>query len=120
VITEWSSIDQFGIPKRLQRQIHRAILADRTQRTTDVGETIKYLLSCDKLREAWRVLKAWYRHWSGRASQPSKTDLEELKEEYISLLAEHSPTGDPIPILVAPFRINESIPTDEEIGKSVG
>jgi hypothetical protein len=73
----------------------------------DFGEAIKSVLSCDKLQEVCCVLKAWYRHSSGRESQPSKTDLEELKEEYSSLLAEHSPTGEPIPILVAPFIIND-------------
>jgi hypothetical protein len=36
------------------------------------------------------------------------------------LLANKLPMGEPIPVLVAPFNIIDSIPSDQEIGRAAG
>jgi hypothetical protein len=65
-------------------------------------------------------LQAWYKHARGRASCPSKTDLQKLHTEYSKLLVNKSSTGEPIPIMINPYSIDDSIPMDTEIGKAVG
>jgi hypothetical protein len=105
---------------RLHRLIRRAIRADRKRRTEDAGKSIEDLSDHNKLQDAWRALQAWYKHAGGRASCPSKTDLQKLQTEYSELLANKPSTGEPIPIMINPYSIDDSIPTDTEIGKSVG
>jgi hypothetical protein len=106
--------------KRLKRQIHRAIRADRKKRTKDVGQSIEVLLGQNDLRGAWRTLKTWYRHASGRTTKPSRVDLAELQTEYGKLFANQPSTGDPIPVLVAPFEVNDMTPADKEITAAAG
>jgi hypothetical protein len=43
-----------------------------------------------------------------------------LQTEYGELFANQPSTGDPIPVLVAPFEFNDMNPTDKEIGAAVG
>jgi hypothetical protein len=43
-----------------------------------------------------------------------------LQTEYGELFANQLSTGDPNPVLVAPFEVNDMNPTDKEIGAAVG
>jgi exonuclease III len=104
----------------LKRQIHRSMKVDRKRRTEDVGASIEELLCRGKVRGAWSTLKAWYKHASGRTSHPSKKDLKILQTDYGELLANKPPAGEPIPILVSPFDVDDSIPSEAEIEKAVG
>jgi hypothetical protein len=106
--------------KRLTRQIHRAIRADRKKRTHDVRQLIEVLLGQHNLCGAWRTLKVWYRHASGRTNKPSRVDLAELQTEYGELFANQPSTGDQIPVLVSPFEVNDMNPTDKETGAALG
>jgi hypothetical protein len=106
--------------KRLKQQIHRSILDDRKKRTNCVRQSIEVLLSQHNLRGAWRTIKTWYHHASGRTTTPSRVDLAELQTEYGVLFANQSSTGYPIPVSVAPFEVNDMTPTDKEIGEAVG
>jgi hypothetical protein len=112
----WRLVDRTGALRqsiserennRLQRLIHRSIQADRKERTERVGQEIEELLSQGKVQVAWHTLKAWYKDASGRAAHPSRQDLHQLKTEYGDLLANKPTQGDPIPVLVAPFRVDE-------------
>jgi hypothetical protein len=94
--------------------------SDRKRRTEDVGTLIEELLCRGKVRGTWSALKAWYKHASGRTSRPSKKDLKILQTDYGELLANKPPAGKPIPILVSPFNIDDSIPSEAESEKVVG
>jgi hypothetical protein len=93
---------------------------DRKERTERVGREIEELLGQGKVQGAWHTLKAWYRHASGRATHPSRQDLHQLKTEYGDLLANKQTQGDLIPVLVAPFRVDDNMPTEKEINREVG
>jgi hypothetical protein len=43
-----------------------------------------------------------------------------LQTEYGELFTNQPSTGYPIPVLVAPFEVNDMTPTDKEIGATVG
>jgi hypothetical protein len=94
--------------------------ADRKRRTEDVGASIEELLYRGKVRGVWSTLKAWYKHASGRTSHPSKKDLKILQTDYGELLTNKPPAGEPISILVSPFDVDDSIPSEAEIEKVVG
>ena len=51
-------------------------------------------------------------HWP---SAPSFADVQSILDEYCDLYSQEAPPGDPIPVLVAPFDINDDIPMEEEI-----
>jgi hypothetical protein len=104
----------------LHRQIRQALTADRKRRTEDAGKSVDDLLSRNKLLGAWRALQAWYKYAGGRTTYPSKTDIQKLQTEYSELLTNKPPVGEPLPVLVDPFRIIDYIPSDQEIGKAVG
>jgi hypothetical protein len=128
--TTWQMIDgraairknyksQCIIVRRLSRRIAKAIKADRKQRTKNAGEAIEYMLKRDNLKWAWSALNAWYKHADGRGSKPSRDDLDKLEAEYNSLYRRGNPPGDPVPVLVAPFYVDDGVPLEGEIADTV-
>jgi hypothetical protein len=93
---------------------------DRKRRTKDVGTSIEEPLCPGENRGALSALKSWYKHASARKSHPSKKDPNTLQTDYGELLANRPPACEPIPILVSPFNIDDSIPSEAEIEKAVG
>jgi hypothetical protein len=117
--TTWQMIDRWAairenyksqciIVRRLSRRIAKAIKADRKQRTKNAGQAIEYMLKKYNLKGAWSALKAWYRD-----------DLDKLEVEYTSLHRRGNPPGDPVPVLVAPFDVDDGVPLEGEIADTV-
>jgi hypothetical protein len=77
------------------------------------------LLKKDNLKGARSTLKAWYMHAEGRGSKPSCDDLYKLEVEYTSLYRRGNPPGEPVPVLVAPFDVDDGVPLEGEIADTV-
>ena len=60
-------------------------------------------------------MKGWYRVTEDRAPKPCHESMEKQTKEREELYAKVPPPGDPIPINVDPFEINDAIPEDAEI-----
>jgi hypothetical protein len=71
------------------------------------------------LKGAWRSLQTWYRHASGKVSKPSRADLESTEAEFKALYTQKAPPGDPIPVCVAPFEIDNNVPDERKIADTV-
>ena len=98
----------------------QAFATDRKRRTVAAGEHIEQLLAQDQLSEAWKGLKAWYRHHGDFPPKPAREDLEVITIEREALYAEQPPPGEPIPITIpAPFDVPDGIFDDEEIAVAV-
>jgi exonuclease III len=105
--------------RKLLRKISKGIKADRKERTKKAGESIEILLETCNLKGAWRSLQAWYKHASGKGSKPSHADLESTSAEFQALYTQKTPPGDPIPICVAPFEIDDNVSDERKIADIV-
>jgi hypothetical protein len=103
----------------LSRKISKGIKSDQKERTQKAGESIEILLETGNLTGAWRPPQAWYKHASGKGSKPSRADLEATSAEFQVLYTQKAPPGDPIPICVAPFEIDDNVPDEREIADTV-
>jgi hypothetical protein len=105
--------------RKLSRNISKGIKADRNIRTQKAGESIDILLETGNLKGAWRSLQAWYKHVSGKGSKPFRVDLEATSVDFQALYTQKTPPGDPIPICVAPFEIDDNVPDEREIADTL-
>jgi hypothetical protein len=105
--------------RKLSRKISKGIKADRKERTQKAGESIEILLETSNLKGARKSLQAWYKYASGKVSKSSRADLESTSMEFQALYTQKAPPGNPIPICVAPFEIDENVPDEGEIADTV-
>jgi len=101
--------------RQLHREVKASVTRDRVRRTEAAAEDIGKKLDDEDVQGAWGRLKAWYKHAGDRPCAPSRVDLKAVSDEYQALYEKESPPGEPIPVLVAPFDINDDIPTEDEI-----
>ena len=71
------------------------------------------------LKEAWRCLKGWYSTATNKAPKPCYSSMKKQTEEREELYRKVAPPGDPIPINVEPFDIDDSVPEDAAIREVV-
>ena len=105
--------------RQLHREVKASVQRDRVRRTEAAAEDIGKKLDDEDVQGAWSRLKAWYKHAGDRPCAPSRADLKAVSDEYHALYEKESPPGEPIPVLVAPFDINDDIPTEDEIERHV-
>ena len=65
-------------------------------------------------REAYTILKRWYRHVSVQALNPSGTDMETFRGDFYTLYQreEPHPPGLPLATHVDPEKVNDEIPLE--------
>ena len=97
------------------RRVQASLKADRAQRATDVADNIQLQLSEGNLKEAWHFLQGWYRDAEDRPPKPCHNTMDAQTIEREKLYAKVEPPGEPIPINVEPFAINDATPTEAEI-----
>ena len=110
----WHSRQQARV---LSRQINQSLKADRRRRAEEAATQIGECLNGDNsdLQGAFDILKRWHRHASARPPKPSRQDLTKLSTEYRALHSRQNPPGLPVPPNVAPFPINDAVPSEAEI-----
>ena len=85
----------------------------------EAGTAIEAALASNDAKEAWNRLQTWYRQAEDRPPKPSRQDLGKVTDEYANLCTGSTPPGEPIPVMVAPLDIDDSVPGDDEIGDAV-
>ena len=105
--------------RRLSRSIHQSFRDDRKERAARAGADIEAALTAGKLQDSWKMMQAWYREASDRPQLPSRGDLAAVTLERQDLYSRRTPPGDPIPVLVEPFDVVDTVPSEEEIAAAV-
>ena len=105
--------------RQLNRKVKAGLNIDRAQRATDTAEAMELRLREWEPKEAWRLLKGWYRTVEDRAPKPCYQSMERQTRERVELYTKVQPPGDPIPINIDPFAINDEVPTDAEVREVV-
>ena len=99
-----------------QLDLQRHLLnLDRTKRAANVVSNIEGNWELGDLKEAWRYLKGWYTTALGRPPKPCHNSMDKQTVEREELYRKVFPPGDPIPINVGTFDLDDSIPEDAEI-----
>ena len=97
------------------RKVQAGLKQDRRKRASDAGARIEQKLGEGDLKEAWRGLKGWYSAVEERAPKPCYLSMQKQTNERVALYGKVDPPGEPIPINIDPFTINDAIPTEPEI-----
>ena len=105
--------------RRLQRRIWASLRADRSVRAARVGDAIEQELAGGNVQEAFRHLKGWYTEAAAKAPPPCYLQLERQTADREELYRRRDPPGEPIPIHVEPFDVNDEVPPDGEIRAAV-
>jgi hypothetical protein len=71
------------------------------------------------IRGAYMAINGWWKEWGGRALTRNREDLPKVSNDFQVLYTASPPTGDPIPTLVRPDPVDDSIPTKDEIVDAV-
>jgi len=101
----------------LRKAIRKKVRRDRAIRLALTGNEIQTHLDADDPKEAWRLVKVWYRH-QAHTPPPTKMDLSNIGRDYRNLYTRQEPPGEPIRGLVS-YDIPDGIPDGEEIGSAV-
>jgi hypothetical protein len=100
---------------KLEREKRRLLRRDRRNRVKRVSLLATSYLEAGQLRNAYDVIRGWYRQRSGNIPKPTNHDLERISQEYASLYSAIPLSNDPLPINVEPSCINDNPPTEDEI-----
>ena len=60
-------------------------------------------------------MKAWYKNFTGVRFKPTQQELDSIRIEFEELLSVHPSAGDPLPIHVDKFAVNDEVPDETEI-----
>ena len=105
---------------RPHRQSGAALHNNWRDRTARVGENIVTKLAGGNVQEAFRHLQGWYRAASETQSKPCYHTIERQTSERVNLYAWRQSPGDPLPQHLTPIKINNDVPTDDEIWTVAG
>jgi Reverse transcriptase (RNA-dependent DNA polymerase) len=114
----WSetSVDELEqLRRQLGRKIRFLLRRDRQQRVEKVSIKIEQQLLNKNIHQAYEIFRGWYRDFSGVRIKPTQQNIHKIRQDFTSLLSYHISSGEPLPIHVAPFAVNDNIPTAEEI-----
>jgi len=101
--------------KALGKDIQRSLCRDRRKRAELVSQQAQAHYTAGRFHEAYRTIRGWYRRYGSRPTKPTKPDMKDIEQTYTALYAKRPPIGDPLPILVSPFMVNDEIPSEDEI-----
>ena len=107
--------------RRLSRAIAARLKGDIKRRVETAGAEVETLLGADppNPREAWRRLKGWYKAAANRAPPPARATLEQITAERVNLYSYVPYPGEHIPVTVRPVKVDDSVPTEDEIEEAV-
>jgi len=97
----------------LHKAIHKHIKQDRAIRLQTTGTEIETHLDAEDPREAWRLVKVWYRK-NAKATPPTPADLAAMGKAFKELYTPRPSPGEPIRGLVT-YAIPDMIPDHDKI-----
>ena len=93
--------------------------ADIKRRTKTAAAEIDACLEDQDLQGGWFKLNLWMKHRGDKAFRPSFEDMTKLTDEMEDMHKRVDPQEEPIPTLMAPYEIDDSVPTEDEITLAV-
>merc|ERR1711906_12899 len=126
----WAAVDERAARKnagtltrrmgrKLTRRIRRMLGEDRVERARRAGEKAVLLREEGKEKEAWAVVKGWYRQATEKPSKPCHRTMARQTKEREDLYARREPPGDPIPCNVSRPPLAYGAPSDSELRMAV-
>ena len=100
---------------QLKKDIRRSLKNDRRARADAAATAAESLLARGKVEEAYSSIKGWYKVASGRPPKPDFRDAAETRAEYETLFTDMPPSGNPIPLCMEKFQINDDPPSEDEV-----
>ena len=100
---------------KLGREKRRLLRRDRRRRATGVSLLACSYLEAGDIRNAYDVIRGWYRKRGGHTPKPTIHDLDQVSKEYARLYSAVPLFSDPLPINVQPAMVNDGPPTESEI-----
>ena len=101
----------------LTRNLKASLKEDRKQRAAAAGALAETKINQGRIREARNGIHRWFIKAEDRPLSPSREDLRKVTNDCIKLYLKASP--DWLPIIVAPFDIDDAVPEPDEIAKAV-
>jgi len=115
--------------RRLSREIDKSRKEDTKRCTETAAAEIEACIEDQDLQGGWFKLNLWMKHRGDNAFRPSFEDMTRLTDEMEDMHKRVDPHEEPIPTLIAPYEIDDSVPSEDEItlavkqlksGKSLG
>ena len=66
-------------------------------------------------QEAWHHLQGWYKATVDRPPPPARATLAWVTAERTTLYSRVPPPGDTIPVTIAPFTVEDGVPSEAEV-----
>ncbi len=104
----------------MSRQNGVSLQKDWIDRMAMVETAVEAELTGGNVQEAFRHLKGWYRAATKMQAKPCYYTMERQMLERVDLYVRRDSPGDPLPINVTPFVINDDAPTDGELRQVAG
>jgi hypothetical protein len=105
--------------KSLTKDIRRRIRQDRCDTIRKTGDAMEEHIAQNRSKEAYGLLKRWYRNVTGKPLTPTREDLAKVSDDFELLFTRRPPPGAELPIHVTPFPIPDNIPDEDEIGGAI-
>jgi len=105
--------------RRLSREIDKSRKEDTKRRTETAAAEIEACIEEQDLQGGWFKLNLWMKHRGDKAFRPSFEDMTRLTDEMEDMHKRVDPQEEPIPTLIAPYEIDDSVPTEDEITLAV-
>jgi hypothetical protein len=105
--------------KSLTKDIRRRIRQDRCDTIRKTGDAMEEHIAQNRSKEAYGLLKRWYRNVTEKPLTPTREDLAKVSDDFELLFTRRPPPGAELPIHVTPFPIPDNIPDEDEIGGAI-
>ena len=102
----------------LTRRLKASLKEDRKRGATTAGALVETELDQVKIKEAWSVIRHWFIEVQDWPFPPSREDLQKVTNDRIKLYLK-SLSPDSLPILVAPFDIDDIVPEPDKIADAI-
>ena len=104
--------------RRLTRNLKALLQEDRKRRAATAGALAEAELNQGRIREVWNVIRRWFIKAEDQPLPPTREDLRNITNDRITLYSKSLPP-DRIPILVAPFDIDDVVSEPDEIADAI-
>ena len=122
-MSSWTTVTSWRVTdlRILGRAFRASLKGYRKRRMEYAGKDVEALLGGypPNAKEAWRRMKGWYKAAVNRAPPPARATLERITAERVELYHQVPSPGDNIPVTVNPSKIDDSVPTENEIAEAV-
>ena len=99
--------------------VMQAFNVDCKRHTKEVGAKLQTLMAEGNICGAHMEVGHWWKDYGSRAQTPNREDLPKVSNDFQMLHTASPPTGDPIPTLVPPAPVDDSIPSEDKIATTI-